>query len=244
MLHKPNHAHQDNLWLPLSEENSSTFLCQARLGSWPQTLDPLLTPRFPWATASVRVEEGHLRLVRLCLPCGAALRETGSWPLRQPERGKNVVPSILSNSSATPKGHRPSPPVVYAPQQTLLHASNHSTFIIWFNPRPSFPPFFPVTPSRWEGWGRRALGQELPRRLYLPAEAGMLRGCPHMAAPGMSHPALRRGGVIHIAALKAGALGGEWCVAVQPSEERGRSGFPQRHRPFFVGLPGSPAAVP
>ena len=165
MLHKPNHAHQDNLWLPLNEENSSTFLCQARLGSWPQTLDPLLTPRFPWVTASVGVEERHPRLVRLCLPCGAALRETGSWPLRQPERGKNVVPSILSNSSATRKGHRPSPPVVYAPQQTLLHASNHSTFIIWFNPRPSFPPFFPVTPSGWEGWGRRALGQELPRRL-------------------------------------------------------------------------------
>ena len=49
MLHKPNHAHQDDLWLPLSEENSSTFLCQVRLGSWPQTLDPLLTPGFPWA---------------------------------------------------------------------------------------------------------------------------------------------------------------------------------------------------
>ena len=53
MLHKPNHAHQDDLWLPLSEENSSTFLCQARLGSWPQTLDPLLTPGSLGPIASV-----------------------------------------------------------------------------------------------------------------------------------------------------------------------------------------------
>ena len=164
MLHKPNHAHQDNLWLPLIEENSSTFLCQARLGSWPQTLDPLLTPGFPWATASMGVEEGHPHLVCLCPPCGAALRETDSWPLGQPEQEKNVVPSILSNSSAAPKGHRPSPPVVYAPQQTLLHASNHLTLLSGLIPG-RFPPFFPVTPSRWEGWGQGALGQELPRRL-------------------------------------------------------------------------------
>ena len=109
--------------------------------------------------------EGRPRLARLCPPCGAALRKAGRWPLGQPEREKNVVPSIPSNFSAAPKGHRPSPPVVYAPQQTLLHASNHLTFIIWFNPRPSFPPFFPVTPASWEGWGQRPLRQELPQRL-------------------------------------------------------------------------------
>lgn len=34
-----------------------------------------------------------------------------------------------------------------------------------------------------------------------------------MAVLGMPHPALQRGGVIHITALKAGALGGEWCTA-------------------------------
>lgn len=58
-LQKPNHARQDNLWLPLSNENSNAFLRRARLGFRPQTLDPLLTPGFLWAPASMEVERGH-----------------------------------------------------------------------------------------------------------------------------------------------------------------------------------------
>ena len=57
-LHKLNHTRQDNLWLPLSNENSNAFLHRARLGFRPQTRDPLLTPGCLWITASVGGGEG------------------------------------------------------------------------------------------------------------------------------------------------------------------------------------------
>lgn len=38
---------------PLSNESSKAFSCRARLGSQPQTLDPLLNPGFLWAPASL-----------------------------------------------------------------------------------------------------------------------------------------------------------------------------------------------
>ena len=40
-----------------------------------------------------------------------------------------------------------------------------------------------------------------------------MKGGPHLAVLGMPHRALGRGDVIHITALKAGALGGERCTA-------------------------------
>lgn len=83
-LHKPNHARQDNLWLPLSNENSNAFLHGAGLGFRPQTLDLLLTPGFLWAPASMGVREGHPRLAHFCLPCWAALGRLGQQKIRVP----------------------------------------------------------------------------------------------------------------------------------------------------------------
>lgn len=84
MLHKPNHAHQDNLWLPLSNENSSTFLCRARLGCRPQTLAPLLTPGFLWAPCQHGGGGGTPGLAHLCPPCWASLGKAGNQLLRRP----------------------------------------------------------------------------------------------------------------------------------------------------------------
>lgn len=97
MLRKPNHAHQDNLWLPLSNENSNAFLCRARLGSQPQTLDPLHTPRFLWTPASMGEEDRHPHLcsAHLCLPCWATPRKAGSSPsgsLLRLSQGRTRVP--------------------------------------------------------------------------------------------------------------------------------------------------------
>lgn len=102
-LHKPNHARQDNLWLPLSNENSNAFLCRARLGSQPQTLDPLLTPGFLWAPASMREEEGpppptQPHSAHHCLHCWATSRKASNQPLGQPaetvpEEGTGPLPA-------------------------------------------------------------------------------------------------------------------------------------------------------
>lgn len=104
-LYKPNHARQDNLWLPLSNENSNAFLHKARLGFRPQTLDPLLTPGCLWTTASVGVEEGHPLPTHLCLPCWTSLGRLSQGKMWVPCSGLTPVgPGSVMHS---PRGHEP-----------------------------------------------------------------------------------------------------------------------------------------
>lgn len=144
---KPNHARPDNLWLPLSNENSDAFLCTARLGFRPQTPDLLLTPGFLWAPASMGEEEGHPHPLTSACPAGLprgrqATSPSGSLPrlsqrkVRFPAQGRcqrgegcHAQPpgAMHSHSGQAPSSFKDSPqssgPSVLSRKGHLPHSS-------------------------------------------------------------------------------------------------------------------------